>query len=247
MHPEAEELKKKGNDCVKEQKFAEAVLHYSHALKMDPNNHLLYSNRSLAFLKMEQHYHALEDAKTVIKMQPKWPKGYFRKGEVEAAAEHYWHALMSYETGLLYDPEDEGLQKAKHKAAVELTKLRKAEKYLPRKGIGTGFLIGSCIVLADHLLTKQPSIQYIVLKVLLVLVFSGIGYGVTCGYKSMMDSQKKSLLEPPHDLLKDFDKGPKDGKECNEPGNVPPSNKEERHRRRSGQAAARQRFKKGKS
>lgn len=50
------------------------MLHYTHAIKIEPRNHTLYSNRSLAFLRMDQYYHAMEDAYKVIELKPDWPK-----------------------------------------------------------------------------------------------------------------------------------------------------------------------------
>nr|CAI5866472.1 unnamed protein product [Callosobruchus analis] len=47
--PEA--LKELGNNAVKEQKFEEAILYYSYAVKLDPGNYTLYSNSLLLFLK----------------------------------------------------------------------------------------------------------------------------------------------------------------------------------------------------
>lgn len=52
----------------------EAVFHYTHALKLDPKNYSLYSNRSLAFLKSQQYYYALQDAMETIRLQPDWAK-----------------------------------------------------------------------------------------------------------------------------------------------------------------------------
>lgn len=69
-----EDLKTKGNENVKEGKFIEAVLHYTQAIKMDPNNYVLYSNRSFAFLKLEQHYLSLQDANETVRLQPQWAK-----------------------------------------------------------------------------------------------------------------------------------------------------------------------------
>ena len=71
---QAEEAKKLGNDCAKAEKYVEAVLHYSKAIKLAPQNATLYSNRSLMFLKMQQYYHGAEDARTAIKLMPKWQK-----------------------------------------------------------------------------------------------------------------------------------------------------------------------------
>lgn len=69
-----EELRIKGNECVKDGKYIEAVLHYTQASKMDPNNYVLYSNRSFAFLKLNQHYLALQDANETVRLQPQWAK-----------------------------------------------------------------------------------------------------------------------------------------------------------------------------
>ena len=67
-------MKDKGNECVKQGKFEEAVLHYSKAIRLDPNNPTLYSNRSLAFLKLQQFYHAYTDAQETIKLRRDWAK-----------------------------------------------------------------------------------------------------------------------------------------------------------------------------
>lgn len=69
-----EHLKNLGNESIKNQKFEEAILHYTYAIKLDPSNYTLYSNRSYAFLKVHQYYFALEDANETIKLNPSWPK-----------------------------------------------------------------------------------------------------------------------------------------------------------------------------
>ena len=71
---QVEQLKEKGNKCVQDGNFAEAVLHYTHAINQDGRNHLLFSNRSLCFLKLHQYFYAMEDAKETIKLKPDWTK-----------------------------------------------------------------------------------------------------------------------------------------------------------------------------
>ena len=71
---QAEQCKEEGNKCVKENKFTEAVIHYTEAIKHEPNAAVLYSNRSLAFVKIDQLFFALEDAQKAIKLDPSWPK-----------------------------------------------------------------------------------------------------------------------------------------------------------------------------
>lgn len=68
------ELKELGNAAVKEEKYEEAIIHYTHGIKLDPTNFTLHSNRSYAFLKLKQYYHALEDAKETITLNPSWAK-----------------------------------------------------------------------------------------------------------------------------------------------------------------------------
>lgn len=70
--PEA--LKELGNTAVKNQKYEEAILYYTQAIKADPNNFTLYSNRSFAFLKVQQYYFAMQDAFETIRLNPAWPK-----------------------------------------------------------------------------------------------------------------------------------------------------------------------------
>ena len=115
-------MKEEGNKCLKEGKYHEAMLHYTHAIKLDPSQYQLYSNRSLVFLKLQQYYYAHQDAKEVIKLNPSWAKvlyfivtiiwnmlncvillfqGYYRKAQVEFEAGHYEEALDSYR--VIYD------------------------------------------------------------------------------------------------------------------------------------------------
>lgn len=54
--------------------YAKAVALYSDALQLDPTNHILYSNRSAALVKMGQFTQALQDATRARELNPKWPK-----------------------------------------------------------------------------------------------------------------------------------------------------------------------------
>lgn len=70
----ADSLKEKGNVAVRSECYSEAVLHYSFAIKMCPADPILYSNRSYAFLKLQQLYYANEDAEKAIQLKPDWAK-----------------------------------------------------------------------------------------------------------------------------------------------------------------------------
>ncbi|KAK3098269.1 hypothetical protein FSP39_017755 [Pinctada imbricata] len=178
---QVESLKQQGNECVKKKDYAAAILHYSHAIKNDDKIATLYSNRSLAFLKMEQYYYAMEDAKATIRLDPNWPKGHFRKGEVEFAVGNYTLAIMSY--------------------------------------------------------------KYLVLQLLLVGVFTGLGLLIWMAYKYIQDNQKSSLLDPPIDLWKAMN----GEEETDGSNNEEEKQAEKRHHKKGGASSARQRYKMGKS
>lgn len=245
----SEELRQQGNECVKGGNYTEAVVHYSHAIQEDPKNHLLYSNRSLTFLKLQQYYLAVEDARQAIKLQPKWPKGYFRKGEVEFQVGHYHSALLSYGHALVLDPSNAEVQQAISRTNDEISKQRKKAAREPWLYCGVGAFLGLLIVLADQFLTAKPSVQNVFLQLVLVLVFSGLGYGAMRVWRYLKDSESKSLLEPPVDLLQEMETT-KSAKENDQSEDTDvTNNKQSEHRphRKGGVSAARQRYKKGKS
>ncbi|XP_076103782.1 uncharacterized protein LOC143072629 [Mytilus galloprovincialis] len=239
----ANQLKEEGNKCVKEGNYAEAVLHYTHAIGQDGRNHVLYSNRSLCFLKLHQYYYAMEDAKESIKLKSDWPKGFFRKGEVEFAVGNYTLAMMAYKQAELIDPTDQGIKVAMLKTTKEVIRVRKEERRQPWLYGGGGLLIGFIIVLADQFLTDKPSIQNIVLQILLIILFGGMGLLVLKTYRFVIESQQSSLLEEPVDLMKAMN-GEDD---LPETSSTETKETDKKPHRKGGVGSARQRYKMGKS
>lgn len=78
----AEELKAKGNAALQSENFTEAIQFYTEAIEKDPNNHILFSNRSAAYAKTNDFNQALKDAEQTISLKGDWPKGYSRKGKL---------------------------------------------------------------------------------------------------------------------------------------------------------------------
>ena len=72
--PQAEELKTKGNESLKSNKVDEAIELYTQAIELDPENHVLYSNRSAAYLQADKHSEALKDAEKTVKLNRTWAK-----------------------------------------------------------------------------------------------------------------------------------------------------------------------------
>ncbi|XP_063234657.1 uncharacterized protein LOC134537786 [Bacillus rossius redtenbacheri] len=236
--PTVEDLKAKGNECVKNGKFVESILHYSHAIKLDQSNYVLYSNRSLSFFKMEQYYLALEDAKETVRLKPDWAKGYFRMAEVQYAAGHYEEALQSYTSALRLQSDDTVIRNAILRTTQEMKHNHRVDEKVSWLGAGVGIIVSVALVFADRMLTSAPTITHPIVTALLIICVAMLGYAAARAYRFYMKTLRRSLLDPPVDLLPGEKTSSKE--ELNE------TDKEEKHHRYT-KAQARQRFKKGKS
>ena len=74
-----EEAKEQGNAHFKAKEYLKAAASYTKAIKAEPENHVYYSNRSQAFLKLSKVTKAIEDAEKCISLAPSFVKGYHRK------------------------------------------------------------------------------------------------------------------------------------------------------------------------
>lgn len=102
-------LKEKGNQALAAEKFDDAIQAYTEAIKLDPKNHVLYSNRSAAYAKAGRYESALEDANQTIALNPTWPKGYSRKGSALSYMQKFVEAFHAYSKGLEIDPNNAAL------------------------------------------------------------------------------------------------------------------------------------------
>ncbi|XP_072938324.1 uncharacterized protein [Epargyreus clarus] len=227
-----EDLKNKGNECVKDSKYIEAVLHYTHALKMDPNNYVLYSNRSFAFLKLDQHYLSLQDANETVRLQPQWAKGYFRRAEVEAASGLYDEAIISYTRALQLDPHNPKLIES----IKGITDMQKQKNKRNQNTIWIctclGLVIGITVVVLDYMLTTKRTLTNPLMMVAFSIALSGVGWAIGKTASLMNTWSAGKSLQPPEDLAANDD---------SEKETVIPEKKP-----KYSKAQARQRFKQGK-
>ncbi|KAL5112418.1 RNA polymerase II-associated protein 3 [Taenia crassiceps] len=77
--------KEQGNICFKESKYEEAVVHYTSAIRLAPENPLLYSNRALALCKLERFASAEADCSTALTINPKLVKALYRRAHARKA------------------------------------------------------------------------------------------------------------------------------------------------------------------
>eukprot|EP01084_Bolivina_argentea_P049486 91002_1 len=96
----AMQLKEKGNNEFVNLNFKKAIHFYTKGIELEPNNHTLYSNRSVAYLKLNKYELALKDANKCIELQPDWYKGYVRKCNVFIHQNQIKEATEVYKKGL---------------------------------------------------------------------------------------------------------------------------------------------------
>ncbi|KAF4968984.1 hypothetical protein FZEAL_10312 [Fusarium zealandicum] len=99
----ADELKALGNKAIAEKNFDEAVAKFTEAIEIQPENHILYSNRSAAYASKKDWDNALKDAEKTTEIKPDWAKGYGRKGAALHGQGDLLGANDAYEEGLKHD------------------------------------------------------------------------------------------------------------------------------------------------
>ncbi|XP_020571353.1 stress-induced-phosphoprotein 1 [Phalaenopsis equestris] len=122
-------LKDQGNEFFKAGNYLKAAALYTQAIKLDPSNPTLFSNRAAAFLQLVKLNKALADANTAITLNPQWDKGYFRKGCVLEAMERYDDAVAAFREALLYNKQSLEVSK-KIKKLTQLAKDKKRTQEL---------------------------------------------------------------------------------------------------------------------
>lgn len=99
----AEEAKEKGNELFKNGKYAEAVKEYTEAINRNPDDPKYYSNRAACYTKLAAFDLGLKDCETCLKLDPKFLKGWIRKGKILQGMQQQSKAIVAYEKALELD------------------------------------------------------------------------------------------------------------------------------------------------
>ncbi|MEQ2239807.1 Stress-induced-phosphoprotein 1 [Ilyodon furcidens] len=116
INPEmALEEKNKGNDAFQKGDYPLAMKHYTEAIKRNPHDAKLYSNRAACYTKLLEFQLALKDCEECIKLEPTFIKGYTRKGAALEAMKDFSKAMDAYQKALELDSSSkeatEGMQR----------------------------------------------------------------------------------------------------------------------------------------
>ncbi|GJN19979.1 hypothetical protein PR202_gb07300 [Eleusine coracana subsp. coracana] len=105
------DLKRQAGDAFRKQDYLNASVVYTQALKVDHFDGILFSNRSLCWLRLGEGEKALDDAMKCVELCPKWGKAYYRKGAALMHLKEYESAYNTLSRGLELNPESEEMEK----------------------------------------------------------------------------------------------------------------------------------------
>ncbi|XP_072989022.1 hsp70-Hsp90 organizing protein-like [Typha latifolia] len=123
----ADEEREKGNEFFKQQKYPEAVKHYTEALRRNPKDPRVYSNRAACYTKLGALPEGLKDAEKCIELDPTFSKGYTRKGAIQFFMKEYDKALETYQEGLKLDPNNQELMDGIRRCVEQINKTNRGE------------------------------------------------------------------------------------------------------------------------
>lgn len=112
----ADAEKLKGNEFFKKGDWAAAVKHYTEALKRNPKDAKIYSNRAACYTKLNAFDLVIKDCDASIALDPVFVKAYLRKANVLKAMGQTQKAMDVYSKAMELDPNSD---EAKNGKSVE--------------------------------------------------------------------------------------------------------------------------------
>lgn len=100
----AEDLKTKGNQLMKDEKYHEAIQCYTEAIELDSTNAVFPCNRAAAYGKIGEHQKAIEDCQKALSLDPNYGKAYGRMGLSYHNLNNFQKAKENYSKALELEP-----------------------------------------------------------------------------------------------------------------------------------------------
>ncbi|XP_072444141.1 tetratricopeptide repeat protein 28 isoform X3 [Chiloscyllium punctatum] len=138
--------------------FTTGVQLYTEAIAADPQNCILYSNRSAVLVKLNEYEKALDDAVKARLLNPKWSKAYFRQGVALQYLGRHADALAAFASGLAQDPKSlqllvgmvEAAMKSPLRESLEPTYQKLQKMKLDKSPFVVVSVIGQELLTAGH-------------------------------------------------------------------------------------------------
>ncbi|KAG2717541.1 hypothetical protein I3843_03G182300 [Carya illinoinensis] len=102
----AEEVKVLANEAFKAHKYAQAIDLYTQAIELNNQNAVYWANRAFAHIKLEEYGSAIQDASNAINVDPKYSKGYYRRGAAYLSMGKFKEALKDFQQVKKIRPND---------------------------------------------------------------------------------------------------------------------------------------------
>nr|ADA68360.1 hsp organizing protein/stress-inducible protein [Dactylis glomerata] len=123
----ADEEREKGNEMFKQQKYPEVIKHYNEALRRNPKDFKVYSNRAACYTKLGAMPEGLKDAEKCIELDPTFSKGYTRKGAIQFFMKEHEKAMETYQAGLKHDPNNQELLDGIRRCVEQINKANRGD------------------------------------------------------------------------------------------------------------------------
>jgi serine/threonine-protein phosphatase 5 len=120
----AEEIKILANEAFKAHKFSQAIVLYTQAIELTSQNPVYWANRAFAHTKLEEYGSAVQDASRAIEIDPKYSKGYYRRGAAYLAMGKFKEALKDFQQVKKLCPNDPDAAKKLRECEKAVLKLK---------------------------------------------------------------------------------------------------------------------------
>ncbi|XP_069001878.1 E3 ubiquitin-protein ligase TTC3 isoform X2 [Embiotoca jacksoni] len=142
----SEEMKKKGNENFQKQQYEDAVKFYSKAIKYYPDNHIIYGNRALCYIRAKKYLKAAGDGKRATVIKPLWAKGHYRYCEALFSLGDIKMALDANRSAqLLCNDDCEGFKDLEQQHQKFITELTDVTGGWLKKPSNKSFKVGSSV------------------------------------------------------------------------------------------------------
>lgn len=120
----AEEIKQLANDAFKAHKYSQAIDLYSQSIELNSRNAVYWANRAFAHTKLEEYGSAIQDATKAVEVDPKYSKGYYRRGAAYLAMGKFKEALKDFQQVKRLCPNDPDAAKKLKECEKAVMKLK---------------------------------------------------------------------------------------------------------------------------